>query len=116
EAMETVSWGRGQTTRKYEESRARGRSLHEYGETRPQRTRGRRELSTRRADPQARGRHEKAGGDRRDAAGRSGARTGAQRGSDESTEMDNQVLAPSRASPCRQRTSHPEVCPGRDLA
>src|SRR5260221_12190521 len=108
--METVSWGRGQTTRKYSGSRARGRSLHEYGETRPERTRGRRELSTRRADPQARERHEKAGGDRRDAAGRSGARTGAQRGSGESGEMDNHVLTPSVASPYHQRKYHAQVC------
>ena len=63
-----------------------------------------------------RGREEKAGGDRCDAAGRSGAGIGTQRRSDEPAALDEQVPGPSRGGPGSQRAPDQEIGPGRDLA
>src|SRR5690348_2619245 len=101
--METVPCRGGSTAGKRQLGGTRGRRLAQYGETGPQRTGGRRELSARRAHSQGWRREEKAGGDRCHAAGGSGARTLAQRRPDELGAVDEQVPGPSGGGPLGQR-------------
>src|SRR6266566_500611 len=114
--METISGSGSSTTGKHEPGGTGCRRLTEYGEAGLERTGGGRGLSARNAHPQTRRRDEKVGGDRRDAAEGSGARTVPQRRSDELGAVDEQVPGPSGRGSSSERASDQEISIGKNLA
>src|SRR5215472_8609370 len=114
--MEAIPWRRGQRMREYCRGSQRGQSVEEYGQTRNERDRSRRDVSTRRAGSQDRRRKKAAGSDRSDLVSRPEELAGCQRGSHELGPVDQQILIAPGQGASRPGTSHQEIGSGRASA